>query len=168
MRTPSAADMDKATAEWLTSVQAACPDPVLGACRFAPPRNEVAGRAAALGGSLAGGWLGRRLVRTAEAAGNRDRAGGLPKSFVLVVSAEKVRAYESLVSRSGSEIGPEVAAWDRAGVQVLSVDRGGVKTTVALRLPDGEEIACSAGTHAYTDGFVELLKADTAPLVTPQ
>jgi hypothetical protein len=40
-----------------------------------------------------------------------------------------------------------------------------MKTTVTLRLPDGKEIACSAGTHAYTDDFVHLLKAtDTAPL----
>jgi hypothetical protein len=162
MRTASPADMEAATAQWLTHVQAACPEQVLGACRFAPPRNEVAGRAAGLGGSLAAGWIGRRLVKTVEAAGNKDRAGGLPKSFVLVVTPTRVRVYESLLTRSGSEIGSEAANWDRARLQVLSVARGGMKTTVALRLPDGEEISCSAGTHEYTDRFVELLSTELA------
>jgi hypothetical protein len=161
--TPSQADTDAATAQWISTVQAVCPEPVLGACRFAPPRNEVAGRAAALGGSLGAGWIGRRLVKTVEAAGNRDRAGGLPSSFVLVVAPKTVRAYESHVSRSGSAIGPEVANWDRSALQVLSVDRGGLKTTVQLSLPNGDEIACSAGTHDYTDRFIALLETGVTP-----
>jgi hypothetical protein len=163
MRTASPADIEAATAEWLTHVQAACPEPVLGACRFAPPRNEVAGRAAGLGGALALGWLGRRLVKSVEGAANQNRAGGLPSSFVLVVTPRTVRVYESLFTRSGSDIGSEVAAWDRAGLQVLSVDRGGLKTTVKLRLVDGDEISCSAGTHEYTDRFVALLATEMAP-----
>ena len=164
MRNASPADMEAATAEWLTNVQAACPEQVLGACRFAPPRNEVAGRAAALGGSLAGGWIGRRLVKAVEASGNKDRAGGLPKSFVLVVTPTRVRVYESLLTRTGSDIGSEAANWDRTALQVLGVSRGGIKTTVELRLPEGEEISCSAGTHEYTDRFVKLLstRLDTA------
>ncbi|MCW3040133.1 MAG: hypothetical protein JWM31_2038 [Solirubrobacterales bacterium] len=163
MRMPSAADVEKATAEWLARVQDKCPEQVLGACLFAPPRNEVAGRAAALGGSLTGGLLGRRLVRAAEKAGNRDRAGGLPASFVLAVTPENVRVYESVVSRSGSAIGPEVASWERARLQVRGVDRGGAKTTLTLGLPDGTAIVCSAGTHDYTDRFVALLKTEMVP-----
>jgi hypothetical protein len=162
MRSMSAADMDAATAEWLGRVQSACPEQVLGACRFAPPRNEVAGRAAGLGGSLAFGFIGRMFTRKAESAGNRKRAGGLPSSFVLAVTPTTVRAYESLMKRSGSDIGPEAAVWNRAGLEVLSVDRGGMKTNVKLRLPDGDEITCAAGTHEYTDGFVELLKTPVA------
>lgn len=165
MRRPSAADMDAATAEWLTRVQAACPDQVLGACRFAPPRNEVAGRAIALGGSLGFGLIGRRLAKAAEAAGNRQSAGGLPSSFVLVVTPTAVRAYEALVSRSGSDIGHEVGVWDRSGLHVISVDRGGMKTTVKVHLPDGDEVAWSAGTHDYTDRFIELLSTEMAPAV---
>jgi hypothetical protein len=161
MRSASTADMDAATAEWLARVQSACPEQVLGACRFAPPRSEVGGRAAALGGGLALGVIGRRFVRKAESAGNRRSAGGLPSSFVLAVTPTTVRAYESLLSRSGSDIGPEVAVWDRARLDVLGVDRGGMKTNVRLRLPDGEEIAVAAGSHAYTDGFVALLKSST-------
>jgi hypothetical protein len=163
MRTASPADIEAATAEWLAHVQAACPEQVLGACRFAPPRNELAGRAAGLGGSLGLGWVGRRLIKTAEAAANKDRAGGLPSSFVLAVTPTTVRVYESLFTRSGSDIGPEVAAWDRAGLNVLSVDRGGMKTSVKLRLPDGGEIVCSAGSHDYTDRFIDLLTSAVAP-----
>src|SRR4051812_44303716 len=106
MRSMSAAEMDAATTEWLGHVQARCPEQVLGACRVAPPRNEVAGRAAGLGGSLAGGLVGRMFARKAESAGNRQRAGGLPSSFVLVVTPSTVRVYESLLKRSGSDIGP--------------------------------------------------------------
>jgi hypothetical protein len=162
MRSTSAADIDAATAAWLGRIQAVCPEQVLGACPFAPPRNEIAGRAAGLGGGLAFGLLGRMLARKVETAGNKQRAGGLPSSFVLVVTPTTVRAYESIFSRTGSEIGSEVANWDRAGLQVLDVNRGGMKTTVKLRLPDGEEIACSAGTHEYTDRFVELLQTPVA------
>jgi hypothetical protein len=158
MRTPSAAEMDAATADWLKGVQSACPEQVLGACRFAPPRNEVAGRAAALGGSVGFGVVGRMFTRKAESAGNRQRAGGLPSSFVLVVTPTTVRVYESLFKRSGSDIGPEVAVWNRAALEVLSVDRGGMKTNVRLRLPDGDEVTIAAGTHEYTDGFVGLLR----------
>jgi hypothetical protein len=164
MRTPSAADMDAATAEWLQRVQSACPEQVLGACRFAPPRNEVMGRAAGLGGGLAFGMVGRLLARKVESAGNKQRAGGLPSSFILAVTPTTVRVYESSLSRSRvEEIGTEVAAWDRARLQVVSVGRGGMKTTVTLRLPDGDEVACSAGTHEYTDRFVELLGTAMAP-----
>jgi hypothetical protein len=163
MRTPSAADMDAAIAEWIGRVQSACPEQVLGACRFAPPRNEVAGRAAALGGGAAFGLVGRMLARKAESAGNKQRAGGLPESFILVVTPTTVRVYESSFGRSGEAIGSEVAAWDRSALQVLGVNRGGMKTTVSLRLPNGDEIACSAGTHEYTDGFVELLSTAMAP-----
>jgi hypothetical protein len=159
MRTPSAADMDAATNEWLARVQAACPERLLGACRFAPPRNEIAGRAAGLGGGLAFGLIGRLFVRSAEKAGNKQRAGGLPSSFILAVTPTTVRVYESGVK---IDIGAEVASWDRAGLQVLNVDRGGMKTTVKLRLANGDELAISAGTHEYTDGFVELLGSAVA------
>ena len=162
MRSASAADMDAATAEWLRHVQSACPEQVLGACRFAPPRNEVAGRAAGLGGSLAFGFVGRMFTRKAESAGSRHRAGGLPSSFVLAVTPTTVRVYESIFKRSGSDVGPEVAVWNRAGLEVLSVDRGGMKTNVKLRLPDGEEVTIAAGSHEYTDGFVALLKTPVA------
>ena len=163
MRSASAADMDAATAEWLRHVQTACPEQVLGACRFAPPRNEVAGRAAALGGSLGFGFVGRKLARKAESEGNKQRAGGLPSSFVLVVTPTTVRVYESLFKRSGSDIGPEAAVWARTNLEVVSVDRGGMKTNVKLRLPDGDEVTIAAGTHEYTDGFVELLRSAAPP-----
>jgi hypothetical protein len=38
-----------------------------------------------------------------------------------------------------------------------------MKTTVNLQLPNGDEVACSAGTHEYTDRFVELLGTAMAP-----
>ena len=158
MRTAPAVDLDAAAAEWVGRVQPSCPEQVLGACPFSPPRNEVAGRAAALGGRLGGGLLGGLLARKAETALNGRAAGGLPQNFVLAVTASHVRAYEMRFTRGGAEAGQEVAAWDRSGLQVANVDRGGLKTNVTLSLPDGKEIICSAGTHEYTDRFIALLR----------
>jgi hypothetical protein len=162
MRGMSVDEVERLTNEWLGQVQAVCPEQLLGACRFAPPRNEVGGRAAALGGSLGGGLLGRMLVRKTEAAVNGNRAGGLPQSFILAVTPTNVRVYETSISRGGEQIGAEVTAWDRARLEVLDVSRGGMKTTVSLRLPDGQELACSAGTHDYTDRFLALLTSAPA------
>src|SRR3954454_11892284 len=93
MRRPSEADIEAATAEWLGRVQSVCPEQVLGACPFAQPRNEIGGRAAGLGGGAGLRVVGRMMARKAETAGNRSRAGGLPQSFVLVVTPTSVRAY---------------------------------------------------------------------------
>ena len=157
MRTAPAVDIDAATAEWIGRVQQRCPEQVLAACPFAPPRNEIAGRAAGLGGGLAFGVLGRMLTRKAETSVNQGRAGGLPSSFILAITPSLVRVYASGISRGGYEIGDEVTAWDRAGLAVTNVDRGGLKTNVQIRLASGEEITCSAGTHEYTDRFIATL-----------
>jgi hypothetical protein len=162
---PSAADIEQATANWLTAVQAGCPEGY-SALAASPPRATKSAaarwRLAALGGSLAFGWVGRKAVRTLEKADNRDRAGGLPGSFVLVVTPQTVRAYESTSRSGGSPMGGQAAGWDRSGLEVIDVERGAIKTTVRLRVPDGEEISCSAGTHEYTDTFLELHQ--TAPV----
>ena len=157
MRTASAVDMEAATAEWIGRVQASCPDQVLGACPMAPPRNEVAGRAAALGGGVAFGILGRLFTHKAEQAVNRGRAGGLPNTFVLAVTPTKVRVLESRNTRTGVEVVGEHTAWDRSGLKVVNVERGHYKTNVTLRLADGQELVCAAGTHEYTDNFIALL-----------
>jgi hypothetical protein len=158
MRTAPQLDLDAAAAEWIGRVQPACSEQVLAACPFSPPRNEVAGRALALGGRLGGGMVGGFLARKAERAVNSHTAGGLPQNFVLAVTPTHVRAYEARSGRGGSAVGGEVAAWQRTALQVTHVDRGGVKTNVTMRLPDGTDVVCSAGTHEYTDRFVALLR----------
>ena len=157
MRTAPAVDVDQAAAEWIGRVQHLCPEQVLAACPFSPPRAEVNSRAAGLAGDLAGGWLGRMLVSKAEKAVNKGRAGGLPQSFVLAITPTKVRVYESSYSRKGIEVRGEVQAWDRAGLFVMGVDRGSLKTNVKIQRADGAEVTVSAGTHPYTDRFIEML-----------
>jgi hypothetical protein len=165
MRTAPAVDIDAATAEWLSRVQSHCPEQVVAACPFAPPRNEIAGRAAGLGGGLAFGFLGRMVTQKAEKAVNRDRAGGLPGSFILAVTPANVYVYEARHSRSGTEVVGQSAVWDRESLQVADVKRGGLKTDVRLRLPGGQEVTCTAGTHEYTDRFIDTLRAPVAPPV---
>ena len=55
-------------------------------------------------------------------------------------------------------MGGEVGAWERAGLHVTRVHRGGLKTNVELRLPGGCSVMVSAGTSEYTDRFVALLQ----------
>src|SRR6201989_3029062 len=93
MRSAPAVDLDAAATQWIGRVQPSCPEQVLAACPFSPPRNEVGGRAAGLGGRLAGGLIGGFLARKAEGALNSRAAGGLPQNFVLAVTPTHVRAY---------------------------------------------------------------------------
>jgi hypothetical protein len=159
MRTAPAYDFDSANAEWVNRVQPACPEQVLTACPFSPPRNEVAGRAAGLGGRVGGGLLGGFLARKGEQALNSRAAGGLPQNFALAITPTHVRAYEVRYGgRALAQVGQEVAAWERSGLFVTRVDRGQMKTNVTLQPPSGGEILCSAGTHAFTDRFIEMLR----------
>ena len=157
MRSAPAVDVDQAAAEWIGRVQHMCSEEVLAACPFAPPRAEVNSRAAGLAGNLAGGMLGGFLVRKAEKAVNKGRAGGLPQSFVLAITPTHVRVYESSYSRKGIDVRGEVQSWDRAGLFVTGVDRGSLKTNVKIQRADGVELTVSAGTHPYTDRFIEML-----------
>lgn len=157
MRTAPAVDVDQAATEWIGRVQHMCPEQVLAACPFSPPRAEANGRAAGLAGNLAGGWLGGMLVRKAEKAINSGRAGGLPQSFVLAITPTSVHVYETSYSRKGIEVRGEAQKWDRAGLFVTGVDRGSLKTNVKIQRADGVELTVAAGTHAYTDRFVEML-----------
>jgi hypothetical protein len=152
-------DLDAAAAEWIGRVQPLCSEEVLAACPFSPPRNEVAGRAAGLGGRLAGGLIGGFLAHRAERALNSHASGGLPHTFVLAVTPSHVRAYEIRYRpRGAAEMGGEVAAWERAGLHVTRVHRGGLKTNVELQLPGGQNVMVSAGTSEYTDRFLALLQ----------
>jgi hypothetical protein len=162
MRTAPAYDFESANSQWVNRVQPACPDQVLAACPFSPPRNEVAGRAVALGGRVGGGLLGGLLARKAEQALGSRAAGGLPQRFVLAVTPTHVRAYEVRYGgRAMVQVGGEVAAWDRSGLQVTHVDRGALKTNVTLQPAVGSEFICAAGTHEFTDRFIELLRQRT-------
>ena len=40
---------------------------------------------------------------------------------------------------------------------VTGVDRGSLKTNVKIQRADGVELTVSAGTHPYTDRFIEML-----------
>ena len=161
MRTARTTDIDAAAAEWIGRVQPLCPEEVLAACPFAPPRNEFAGRAAGLGGRLAGGLIGGFLAHRAERALNSHATGGLPPSFVLAITPTHVRAYESSYRPRGAvEMGGEVAAWERRSLHVTRVHRGsgGLKTNVELQLPDGRTVMVTTGTHEYTDRFIAQLQ----------
>jgi hypothetical protein len=159
MRSAPATDLDAAAAQWIGRVQPVCHEQVLAACPFSPPRNEVAGRAAGLGGRLAGGLVGGFLAHRAERALNSSAAGGLPHTFVLAITPTHVRAIEIRYRPRGAvEVGSEAAAWERSSLQVTRVHRGGLKTNVELSLPGGRNVMVTAGTAEYTDRFIAQLQ----------
>ena len=50
----------------------------------------------------------------------RARAGGLPNTFLLVVTPTKLRAFKYKLKGRGVQAREEVAAWDRAGLKVTT------------------------------------------------
>ena len=109
-----------------------------------------------------GRLVGGLLARKAERALNSRAAGGLPQHFALAVTPTHLRAYELRYGgRALVQVGAEAAAWERSGLEVTHVDRGGLKTNVTLQPAGGSEFVCSAGTHESTDRFIALLQHRT-------
>ena len=92
----------------------------------------------------------------------KKRAGGLPGTFLLAVTPTRVHAFKYKMKRSGPEAKDEVAAWDRAGLEV-ETERLKTTTRVTLEWPgDGEQIVCDQdgmGDNPWADDVVRALGA---------
>ena len=97
----------------------------------------------------------------------RARAGGLPNTFLLVVTPTKVRAFKYKLKGRGVEAKQEVAAWDRAGLTVKT-DPMQTTTRVTLEWPEsGDKLVCDKdgmGDNPWADDVVRVL--ETGPQVT--
>lgn len=95
----------------------------------------------------------------------RARAGGLPNTFLLVVTPTKLRAFKYKLKGRGVQAREEVAAWDRAG---LSVTTSPMQTTtrVTLEWPDsGDKVVCDKdgmGDNPWADDVVRVLQTGSA------
>jgi hypothetical protein len=90
----------------------------------------------------------------------KKKAGGLPGSFLLAVTPEKLHAFKYKMKRNGIEAKEEVASWDRSGLQV-STDEMKTTTRVTLEWPDGETMVCDQdgmGDNPWADEVVSRLQ----------
>ena len=97
----------------------------------------------------------------------RARAGGLPNTFLLVVTPTKVRAFKYKLKGRGVDAKQEVASWDRTGLTVKT-DPMQTTTRVTLEWPEsGDKLVCDKdgmGDNPWADDVVRVL--ETGPQVT--
>ena len=90
----------------------------------------------------------------------KQKAGGLPGQFLLAVTPNQLHAFKYKQKRNGIEVKEEVAAWDRAGLEV-STDRMKTTTRVTLEWPGEEKIVCDQdgmGDNPWADDVVRTLE----------
>jgi hypothetical protein len=91
----------------------------------------------------------------------KKRAGGLPGTFLLAVTPSRVHAFKYKLKRNGVDVKEEVAAWDRAGLEV-GTERLQTTTRVSLQWPqDGEKMVCDQdgmGDNPWADEVVRVLQ----------
>jgi hypothetical protein len=107
------------------------------------------------------------LVYGAASKLGRSRAGGLPNTFLLVVTPTKLRAFKYKLKGRGVDARQEVAAWDRAGLTV-KIDQMQTTKRVTLEWPDsGDKLVCDEdgmGDNPWAEDVVRIL--ESGPQVT--
>jgi hypothetical protein len=99
------------------------------------------------------------LAYGAAAMRGKQKAGGLPGSFLLAVTPSGVHAFKYKQKRNGIEVKEEVASWDRAGLKV-SAEPMKTTTRVTLETAEGEKIVCDQegmGHNPWADDVVREL-----------
>jgi hypothetical protein len=91
----------------------------------------------------------------------KKQAGGLPGTFLLAVTPSGVHAFKYKLKRNGVDVKEQVAAWDRAGLEV-STERLQTTTRVSLQWPqDGEKMVFDQdgmGDNPWADEVVRVLQ----------
>ena len=99
------------------------------------------------------------LAYGAAALRGKQKAGGLPGSFLLAVTPKGLHAFKYKMKRNGVEAKEEVAAWDRAGLKV-STKPMKMTTRVTLETSEGDTIVCDQdgmGHNPWADDVVREL-----------
>jgi hypothetical protein len=100
------------------------------------------------------------LAYGAAALAGKSRAGGLPGQFLLAVTPTRLHAFKYKMKRDGVAVKEEVAAWDRAGLEIRT-DHMTTTTRVRLEWPaEGEKIVCDQdgmGDNPWADEVVRVL-----------
>ena len=100
------------------------------------------------------------LAYGAASAMGKKKAGGLPSSFLLAVTPDKLHAFKYKMKRNAVEAKEEVASWDRSGLEV-GTEKLKTTTRVTLEWPDGDKIVCDQdgmGDNPWADEVVSQLQ----------
>ena len=87
----------------------------------------------------------------------KRKAGGLPSSFLLALTDDRLYAFKYKPRRDVIEVGDEVGSWDRSAI-AASVE----ETALTMRLTisaagDGGKVVCDTGKADITDRFLAYL-----------
>jgi hypothetical protein len=97
------------------------------------------------------------LAGTAIRMIGKRKAGGLPQSFILAVTADRLHAFAYKPRRNVIEVGNEVACWDRAAIRV-SVEETAMTMRMTIESPaDGNKVVCDTGKAEITDELLAQL-----------
>jgi hypothetical protein len=92
----------------------------------------------------------------------KKKAGGLPQTFYLVLTADRIYAYTSKTTRSSFELKNELAVWERAAIRV-STKENTLDMQLTIESPaEGEKVVCQATKSAVTGDFFAHLGGSTA------
>jgi hypothetical protein len=101
------------------------------------------------------------LVYGAASMLGRNRAGGLPSTFLLAVTPTKLVAFKYRLKGKGIEVRQPVAEWDRAGITV-ELEKLTTTTRVKLAWPEsGEKLVFDQdgmGNNPWADDVVRELQ----------
>jgi hypothetical protein len=89
------------------------------------------------------------LVYAGIKALRKKKAGGLPDKVMLIVTPTKLRAFKLSIGRD-YKLGDEVAAWERAGLQV-STEMGGGMTALTIESAAGGDRTTLVGVSVKDD-----------------
>jgi hypothetical protein len=97
------------------------------------------------------------LAGTAIRLIGKRKAGGLPQSFILALTADRLHAFAYKPRRNVIEVGNEVGSWDRAAIRA-SVEETAMTMRLTLESPaDGAKVVCDTGKAEITDDFLAQL-----------
>jgi hypothetical protein len=92
---------------------------------------------------------------------SKKKAGGLPGSFLLVVTPNQVHALDYKPRGRGFKVKGEVAVWDRSDL-TANTERMQTTTRLTMESPaEDEKIVCDAegmGDNPWADEVIRLLK----------
>ncbi len=128
-------------------------------------QGGAAGHQAAMRVGSQFGILGGFLAKKAGDAAREKRAGGLPQSMMLAVTARRLFAFDTSYRISGRRktrengVPIEVACWDRDAL-TCSVSRSGSMSTLKIEPHEGPNATVVGGSNAddpWSREVMELL-----------
>ena len=87
----------------------------------------------------------------------KRKAGGMPPSFILALTDDRLYAFKYKPRRDVIEVGDEIGSWDRTGI-AAGVEETALTMRLTISSPgDGGKLVCDTGKADITDRFLAYL-----------